>query len=700
MATVADIEPASLEVTPGQAEVFTLSVRNEGDDVEAYHLSAVDEAAEFVVIEPDTLLVHPGETGTATATITLEHTGEWSVGELIVRFHIVPAGQPDEFLVVEAIATIQSFSDVAAVLSPPAIQGRRRAEAEIAIANAGNAHAYADVSVSAGELAVSIDQAHAALPANSTESIDLKVRANGLLWRGDPVQHPFVVTVTPEDHSSISLEGTFTQLPLLPGWTFKALIGVAAALALLLVLWIGAAILGGLGAPAKTVAATPTETATSTPEPATIDISLTAAPTTGTAGSVATTLEVEVDGAPDDSFVAVAVTWPPELGLVDDACEAWVDPETEDELSDLAGQPRPGDECLIDADDASGSSAELDLAFTTPPQGFSGVVSAAATRLLTVDDGEAQTVESPVDPELSEAELPVETAAFPFWMDVEVVAPSANDEGTRRAVVVVHRTLGPEGTNEFATMAFKLHVPSFVEPPNLASSTIPGGSNACDAVPEPDICGLNFLVDDATFGDLREWSVPVALEINDDSPDTGLITAEGESLVIGDDAAAEDELAERIRSAAAPLLVGSSTFPVLVDLDRSQTDADVLEATIALSHSTFPATGTDDAERDGSRMIEVALNWSEGLQLNGNPVGCVEYVVDRRTCKVPGPEAGKPRDIELSFTIDDDAENVAVGAKGSMLTFAPAGDDIAGGTPPGTWPLRWIASDVASLDLD
>jgi len=310
MATVADIEPASLEVTPGQAEVFTLSVRNEGDDVEAYHLSAVDEAAEFVVIEPDTLLVHPGETGTATATITLEHTGKWSVGELIVRFHIVPAGQPDEFLVVEAIATIQSFSDVAAVLSPPAIQGRRRAEAEIAIANAGNAHAYADVSVSAGELAVSIDQAHAALPANSTESIDLKVRANGLLWRGDPVQHPFVVTVTPEDHSSISLEGTFTQLPLLPGWTFKALIGVAAALALLLVLWIGAAVLGGLGAPAKTVAATPTETATSTPEPATIDISLTAA-TTPTAGSVATTLEVEVDGAPDDSFVAVAVTWPP-----------------------------------------------------------------------------------------------------------------------------------------------------------------------------------------------------------------------------------------------------------------------------------------------------------------------------------------------------------------------------------------------------
>ena len=93
MATV-DIEPSSLALTPGKAEVFTLTVRNDGDEVEAYHLTAVDEAAKYVVIEPETLLVHPGDTATAAATITLEHTGRWAVGDLIVRFHIVPAVQP------------------------------------------------------------------------------------------------------------------------------------------------------------------------------------------------------------------------------------------------------------------------------------------------------------------------------------------------------------------------------------------------------------------------------------------------------------------------------------------------------------------------------------------------------------------------------------------------------------------------------
>ena len=124
MATVADIEPASLALTPGEPEVFTLTVRNDGEEVEAYHLSAVNDAADHVVIDPDTLLVHPGETGTATATITLERTGRWSVGGRDRPFPHRSGRAADEFLVVEAIATIQSFSDVAAVLSPPALEGR------------------------------------------------------------------------------------------------------------------------------------------------------------------------------------------------------------------------------------------------------------------------------------------------------------------------------------------------------------------------------------------------------------------------------------------------------------------------------------------------------------------------------------------------------------------------------------------------
>ena len=349
-----------------------------------------------MVIEPDTLLVHPGETGTATATITLEHTGRWSVGDMIVRFHIVPAVRPDEFLVVEAIATIQSFSDVAAVLSPPALEGRRSAEAEIAIANAGNAHTYADVAVSAGELVVSIDHAQAALPASSTESVDLTVRARELLWRGDPVQHPFVVTVTPEGQPAISLEGTFTQLPLLPGWTFKAAIGVAAAAALVLLLWLGAVFWGGLGQgpAAETVAASPTE---STAPPTPVDVAVALTPPDGTARAgdpTVATMEVDVVGAPDDALVAIKVTWPPVLALVEDECESWVDPGTDGEP---AGLPQSGDECLVDPSAGPDDQVGADLTFITPPAGLTTesdvVVDAAATRLVIVDGDDVETIE-------------------------------------------------------------------------------------------------------------------------------------------------------------------------------------------------------------------------------------------------------------------------------------------------------------------
>src|SRR5215204_5595131 len=97
MATV-DIEPASLAITPGESEVLTLTILNDGDEIEAYHLTVVDDAAAGVVIEPDTLLVHPGETVTAAATLTLEPTGRWPLGDLIVRVHVVPAGRPDDFI--------------------------------------------------------------------------------------------------------------------------------------------------------------------------------------------------------------------------------------------------------------------------------------------------------------------------------------------------------------------------------------------------------------------------------------------------------------------------------------------------------------------------------------------------------------------------------------------------------------------------
>ena len=100
-------------------------------------------------------------------------------------------------------------------------------------------------------------------------------------------------------------------------------------------------------------------------------------------------------------------------------------------------------------------------------------------------------------------------------------------------------------------------------------------------------------------------------------------------------------------------------------------------------------------------MLGVTLAWPEALDLDDAPADCDTTGPQQLTCAIPGPEAGAGTDIELSFTLEDDVESVAVEAKGSMLTYAPEDAEVLGDELAAEiWPLRWIASDVDVLSLD
>ena len=680
MATVADIEPASLAVTPGQAQAFTVTVRNDGDEVEAYHLSVVDDAADYVEIEPDTLLVHPGETGTAAATITLEHSGRWTVGDLVVRLHIVPAGRPDDFIVVEALATIQSFTDVAALLSPPELQGRRTAQTEIAIANAGNAHTDADVAVSAGELVVSIDHARAALPANSSESVDLSVRAKSLLWRGEPAQHPFVVTVTPANEHAISLDGTFTQLPILAGWTFKAAIGVAAAVALLLVLWLGAIVVGSLRGGPVAESASPTVAETPTPEPVNVVAMDVAFDDEGVRSGdpVVVELEPKVDGAPDGSRLAMEVTWTDGLLLSDDDCSAWL-ASGSDTDRELHGRPQSGDECLIDP---SRSGGDAKLTFASPPSGFSGEVSAAATRIVTIEGGEASTSKIGAGSDFGEeATTPITLEPYPFWMEVVDGEPSGDGPD---ATVVIHRTLLGDGP---ATIAFQVVPPAFVDGID--------DTEGCNIQLDTETSTCTVAIDDSDAPQNAARPVKVWFE-PDDARGVGVVGVQGVALSIGDQDVPSTELGQWIRGAEG-LLVSDSIFNVDVRLDSDGDPGEgaTVTATVDVTATELPAD--DKTYADGSWLLGLELRWPSGLVLEGQPVGCTSFV--GRTCTLPGPTAGKKATITATFTVGD-LDGGDVWAGGAALTYDPTTqDDRRDGRdePAVSLPPHWIGSDAEAL---
>ncbi|GAA4384180.1 hypothetical protein [Agromyces bauzanensis] len=674
MVTVVDIDPASLAVTPGQAETFTLTVRNDGDDVEAYHLSAVGDAADQVDIEPETLLVHPGETGTATATITLEHGGRWPVGDLVLRFEVVPAVHPDDLVAIEAIVSIRSFSEVDAVLSPTALEGRRGDETEIAIANSGNTHAYADIAISAGELTVVMDRARVTIPAGSTESVELGLRVPRPLWRGEPVAHPFFVTVTPEDAPAVPLEGTFTQLPVFSRWTLMAALGVAGALVVLAAVWLAVLAWNNAVTP---VAASPSPTSTpDTTAPAPVDVAVElVADDLGQAGDAAVAvLGAEIDEAPEGALLAVEVEWPDELALADSTCEGWVGTEIDRELQ---GRPRSGDECLIDP---SGSRDDAELTFATPPAGFSGEVAATATRLVALDGDDVQEVETGAGSDFGDADLAVDVQPYPFWLDVAVSDPPEFDEGVRQATIGVHRTLLRDGTDESARMAFELLLPGFAEL-SFMEGCDGFGANAAT-------CVLIFP------SDLEFWSVTATIETRDDPPDAGQVSAAGVELAVGGVPVPPSEVGEQIRGADTLLIAVDDLFPVDVELNTDDAEAgEAVTATVAVTHAALPSDV--EAFRDGSWVLGVALSWPEALVLNGEPRGCASF--ERGICELPGPAGDDRAVITLDFTVADDAfENGDVAASGATLVYDPtteADERDEREQPKIELPPEWIGSD-------
>ena len=676
MATV-DIEPASLAITPGESETLTLTIGNDGDDIEAYHLTVVDDAAAYVVITPDTLLVHPGETVTAAATLTLEHTGRSRLGDLIVRFHIVPAGRPDDFLVVEAIATIQSFSDVTAVLSPADLEGRRGAAAEVTIANAGNAPTYAVVSATAGELALFIDKPRAALPADSSESVRLTVRTRSLLWRGEPVQHPFLVTVTPEGGQAISVDGTFTQLPVFARWALVTAISVGAVAVAALLVWLGAVVVGGAAgtSAASTPSATASSTASETPAPepeVRMTVSANADDAMRAGDPVVFTVEPDVEDAPPDSLLAMEMEWPEGLLLTADECEAWIAPGSDGVLE---GRPQSGDECIIEL---SGGQNDVALTFATPPEGFAGAVSARAARLVTLDDSEATTVETGPDSDFgTRAADALNLAAYSFWM--EVVDLESSDGGPD-AKVIIHHGMRGDGTDREATMAFEIAPPAYVD--GIFDT------DQCDDR-QDSTCFVYFGSDaDEERNTTREidvWFDP------DDAVGIGPLSVTGTSLTD----VPSNEVDRWIRGAEG-LLVSEPLFPVNVSVDLDQDpgqDASVT-ATIDVTAIELPA-----AYAEGSWQLGLRLAWPGGLVLDGMPVGC-ELVDD--VCTLRGPLPGKPAAITMRFDVDDSFDPGEFRASGATLSYDPttAADRRDGRTrTPISLPPHWIGTNAEWIEF-
>ncbi|MGC4949181.1 hydrolytic protein [Streptomyces sp. DT224] len=232
----------TVTVSPGAEATTTLTVRNDGDIVEAYTLDVVGDCAAWTTVEPARVSLYPGTSETVTVRFAPPRSHEVRAGEKPLGIRVLPAEHPESVAVPEMTVVVEPFHELRARLEPGRRRGWLGARFRTVVQNRGNAPT--EVSLGARqpgeELRLAFTPERRKLEPGESAEAGLKVRARKLIWFGAPAAWPFeVVAGEPEDAGAEGpregrpepLPGEFAQLPLFPKWL---LILLAAVLALLL----------------------------------------------------------------------------------------------------------------------------------------------------------------------------------------------------------------------------------------------------------------------------------------------------------------------------------------------------------------------------------------------------------------------------------------------------------------------------------
>ncbi|WP_324802248.1 hydrolytic protein [Streptomyces cyaneofuscatus] len=253
----------TVTVSPGGTATTTLTVRNDGDIVEAYTLEVVGDCAAWSTVEPARVSLYPGTSETVTLTFAPPRSHEVKAGETPLAVRVLPAEHPESVVVPEGTVIVEPFHELRTELEPRRRRGWLGARFRTAVQNRGNTPVdVAFTGKQAGEeLRLGFTPGQKRLEPGESAEIRLKVRAARLIWFGEPVTWPFEVEAAeaeapveavaaeaggkepvrpepvrpepaqPETGRPEPVPGEFLQLPVLPKWL---LIVLAALLALLL----------------------------------------------------------------------------------------------------------------------------------------------------------------------------------------------------------------------------------------------------------------------------------------------------------------------------------------------------------------------------------------------------------------------------------------------------------------------------------
>ncbi|MER5555446.1 hydrolase [Streptomyces sp. NPDC002793] len=234
------LEPASTTVDPGGSTTVRLRLRNTGDVVDEYRFEAVGSSAPWTVVEPQTLRLYPGTTGSVELTISPPRTPDATAGPNPYAVRIIPTEHPEATTVPEGNLTITPFTELRAELVPPTVKGRFRGRPRLAVDNLGNTKLTASVSGSdsGDQLSYEIRPSNVQIEPGRAAFVKTTLKPQQIIWFGSSEQRPYTLAVRRSGVTPLDVEGTYVQRGFLPRW-LAVFLSVFMALAItFLMLWI------------------------------------------------------------------------------------------------------------------------------------------------------------------------------------------------------------------------------------------------------------------------------------------------------------------------------------------------------------------------------------------------------------------------------------------------------------------------------
>ena len=237
--TTASLDTADVQLDPGDVIAIPVQVQNTGEIVEGYRVEVVGAPSAWAEVEPQTFSLYPGTSATATVTFHPPRSSAVPAGEQQFGVVVTPTEHPDEAVVPEGVIEVLPFLETVAELVPRTSQGRSRGKHQAAVDNRGNVPVTTKLDGRDDGNKLDVATRPPAITVNPGEArfVDVRVRPQKRIWRGAPVTHPFMVVVSAQETSSVTLDGTYVQQPTIPSWLPKLLAALLALAIALVALW-------------------------------------------------------------------------------------------------------------------------------------------------------------------------------------------------------------------------------------------------------------------------------------------------------------------------------------------------------------------------------------------------------------------------------------------------------------------------------